>query len=204
MRVQAAQAAAADSATTDRDYTGAIEDIELMSPINSVERQAWVERSMRYLDLTNSAFEVSFSGLPSALPVRREFGAFAVQFDSADHVSRIEREIADAFLVRLRGLYESRLKELGTCDWRSGEATVRAVERAIGAKLLLDPGDVERLGELPVLRNAIAHADGKVDATTRQKMPVLTEDDVWMDASCLRNWFALIRRLFRAIGAAVP
>jgi len=166
------------------------------------DRSDWVAQSFRLIELSLSAFESALLGLPSVYPAEQKHWFAAVRFDTKSDAERLEREICDAFFLRLKGLFEAQLKQLpgsSKPDWRSVNQLLQSL--AIDSHRL-SPEDQIALGQFCALRNCIAHNDGKVDAALNGKIQTLSVGtDIWFMRSQLRCWFSLVMRVAKCANA---
>ncbi len=167
-------------------------------PNGESAKHAWKKESYRLLDLAQVGFETSLQGLPSPnhLPASFEFGSVTVIFNTENDIRRIEREISDAFFLRLKGLTEAQFKRYPVStkpNWKNVESLLSSLGVP---EVSLSAEDRIMLGRFCAIRNCIAHNDGRVDATCARLVPELEEGkDVWLERIHLRKWFDLIRRV---------
>lgn len=163
----------------------------------------WCDETGRLLELTEAAFELAFCGLPPIVPSEVFLHMRRLRFENSQHRDRIEREIADAFFLRLKGLLEARLKALCKPEkpnWKSAECLLYSIGCATDVRPVLSADDQLRLGQFCALRNCIAHNDGIVDEVLHDKIPgFAVGTDVWMTQATASRWFELCRRLVEAI-----
>jgi hypothetical protein len=163
--------------------------------------EMWRSESMRLLELAYCSYEIALRGIPTELPITLQVDSWQIQFDSPSDCDRVEREISDAFFLRLKGLMEAQLKRFPGSqkpNWKSAEALLTSL--GTPPETLCEE-DREMLGCFCAIRNCIAHSDGRVDDTTAKKLPNLAVgSDVWMTRVELRNWFRLCGRLISAVG----
>lgn len=164
----------------------------------------WCNKTEYQMDLAEAAFELALRGLPPIVPSEVFLHMRSLRFDNTEHRARIEREMADAFFLRLKGLVEARIKSL--CpkkpNWKTADALLDSITLATTVLPDVHADDLLRLGQFCAIRNCIAHNDGIVDAALHNKIPELKEGtDVCMTKATLGNWFDLCKRLVAAIRA---
>ena len=182
------------------DIKGAVQEIQSMGRPNS--RSEWLSESKKKLKYVEEAFKIAVFPLIGETPRRVQIERGYVDIRSDDYSERCERELCDAFFLRLKGLTEARLMCVPGCgkpDWRSACRLLESV--GVSPEALLKK-DKDRLDDLCALRNCIAHNDGRVDGVIAAKIPQLRGPDVWMNRDCITTWCELIGRLFDAIGAS--
>lgn len=160
----------------------------------------WERESQRMLELTLSSYEVALSGLPTKLPATLETWIGKVAFTSISDVERLEREMSDAFFLRLKGLMETQAKLVPGArkpNWQNAEKLLISLQVQPEA---LPVDDREALSSFCALRNCIAHNDGRADSTAAKKLPQLkVGTDIWMTRDQLRNWFRLCGRMIDVV-----
>lgn len=160
----------------------------------------WYEETFRLLTLVEAAFGVALRGVPASAPAEVELRHHGtrVSFESKDHLERIECEITDAFFIRLKSVFEAQIKRLvPKPDWSK---PIQSLGDALGRRVVLDPEDVERVGQMCALRNVISHNDGRVDE--RAKRRGLTGPDVWLTPEQWYEWLGLCLRVIEAVRKA--
>lgn len=170
--------------------------------MGSTSLTTWKQESLRLLELTRVGYEVALTGLPVTLPATFDSPCGKVKFTRPADTDRLEREISDAFFLRLKGLLEAQLKRL-PCNSKPNWKSAGDLLRSLGVKKAsLSSDEMEGLDKLCVLRNCIAHNDGRVDAEAAKRLPELTPgSDIWMSRCQMRNWFRLCERVIDVVHA---
>jgi len=159
----------------------------------------WRQESQRFLELALSGYEIALTGLPSQFPVTREFWFGKITLPSESDAERLEREISDAFFLRLKGLVEAQLKRLPGCpkpNWKSVDDLLSIEVR----REALTDCDREAVGDFCAIRNCIAHNDGRVDeAAARRLRNLRSGSNIWLTREQLRDWFRLCGRMVESV-----
>jgi hypothetical protein len=164
---------------------------------------AWHQESLRLLEIALSALEVALNGLPCQYPSSFEFWFGKVNFSSCFDTERVEREICDAFFLRLKSIVETQMKRFplrtNNPNWKSWDKLLHSLGVNVNVMELTDRNE---LGKFCAIRNCIAHNDGRVDEELNMKIPDLKRgSDIWMTRDQIRNWFQLSGRIIQAIYA---
>jgi hypothetical protein len=170
----------------------------------SEEVAEWSRESHRLLEVALVAFEIALMPLKEQPPKQYTFWFGHVCFESDSDFERVEREVCDAFFLRLKGLVEAQAKRIPGAEkpnWKSADDLLHSV--GVQPQVLSDE-DRDALSNFCALRNCIAHNDGRVDDDLAKRIPDLcVGTDIWMNQEIVRDWFKLVGRMIEAIGEAL-
>jgi hypothetical protein len=179
-----------------------------MKTIQNKDERTWLQESNARLNSLMEAYYLARRGIPRT-PTKIKFPHYnsEVIVPGKVLVPQYQMEIANAFFVRLKGLYESQTKRLfETVTGKKTKPDRKGCENffnSFGFKNVeINSRDRAFYDEFFAIRNSIAHNYGLVDEELKKAIPNVGGPYIEISHEALENWFHFVGRFFEILNSA--